>query len=86
MKGRGMETVHLDQMDRNELTTGKRVRIKLPHCRYTGRSAGNYRGTIEYVKGDHVGIWVPFKGYGAADGFLTGASRMDGHGTWIEGR
>ncbi|MFE3579314.1 hypothetical protein [Streptomyces vinaceus] len=73
-------------MDAAGLAQGKRVRVKLSYDKYSGRSAGTYRGEIEYVKGGHVGIWVPWKGYAAGDGFLTGAARMDGYGTWIEGR
>ncbi|MGW5397829.1 hypothetical protein [Streptomyces sp. NPDC003952] len=81
-----MKTTHLKQMDREKLTYGKRVQVRLPYCEYSRRQAGTYRGLIQYVKGDHVGIYVPMKGRSEAAGFLTGAARMDENGTWIEGR
>ncbi|GGX08000.1 hypothetical protein GCM10010341_31980 [Streptomyces noursei] len=81
-----MTTTHLDRMDRNGLTVGSRVRVRLSQDPYMGWTAGTYRGQLEYVKGDHVGIWVPMKGHGIANGFLTGAARIDADGVWIEGR
>ncbi|ARZ66939.1 hypothetical protein SMD11_1278 [Streptomyces albireticuli] len=79
-------TRHITSLNMTGFPVGKRVRVKLPYCQYTGREAGIYRGSIQYIKGDHIGIWVPIKGHGAADGFLTGAARIDYNGVWIEGR
>ncbi|MFD9561540.1 hypothetical protein [Streptomyces sp. NPDC059994] len=73
-------------MNRNGLTVGARVRVRLSDDPYKGWSAGTYRGSIEYVKSDHVGIWVSLKGHSIANGFLTGAARVDANGVWIEGR
>lgn len=81
-----MTTRHMTDLDLSGFPVGKRVRVKLTACPYTRREAGSYRGSIEYIKGDHVGIWVPSKGHGAADGFLTGAVRINHNGVWIEGR
>ncbi|MFJ7901867.1 hypothetical protein ACIQ6V_15485 [Streptomyces sp. NPDC096198] len=74
------------ELDLSGYRVGKRVKVQLPACPYTRRQAGTFRGTVEYIKGDHVGIWVPQKGHGAAGGFLTGAARIDADGVWIEGR
>ncbi|MCY0943476.1 hypothetical protein [Streptomyces antarcticus] len=81
-----MKTIHLVDMDRERLTYGMRVQVRLPYCKYSRRQAGSYRGLIQYVKGDHVGIYVPMKGRDGADGFLVGSARVDENGTWIEGR
>ncbi|MEV8022467.1 hypothetical protein AB0O76_40480 [Streptomyces sp. NPDC086554] len=76
----------MSTLDLTCFPVGKRVRIRMGDDPYMGWKAGAYRGTVEYIKGDHVGIWVPLKGHGAADGFLTGAARIDYNGVWIEGR
>ncbi|WP_370422462.1 hypothetical protein AB8O64_29685 [Streptomyces sp. QH1-20] len=76
----------MTDLDLNSFRVGKRVRVKLTACPYTGREAGIYRGSIQYINGDHVGVWVPCKGHGAADGFLTGSARIDHNGVLIEGR
>ncbi|MFD9563363.1 hypothetical protein [Streptomyces sp. NPDC059994] len=81
-----MKTIHLNEMNRERLVYGMRVQVRLPYCEYSRRQAGSYRGSIEYVKGDHVGIYVPMKGRSDAAGFLVGSARMDESGTWIEGR
>ncbi|MFD5697817.1 hypothetical protein [Streptomyces lasiicapitis] len=73
-------------MDRNDLAVGARVRVRLSDHPRHAYSGGTYRGVIDYVKGDHVGIWVPLKGRSIANGTLIGAARIDADGVWIEGR
>lgn len=68
----------------NAVKVGSRVRISLRGGHDI--QPGIYSGQIEYIERDHVGVWVRWKGRGAADGFVAGAARTDENGVWIEGR
>ncbi|MGW2866494.1 hypothetical protein [Streptomyces sp. NPDC001205] len=80
-----MTTRHITEIDMKEFRIGKRVQVALPACPYSRRAAGIYRGTVDYVKGDHVGVWMSFNGYGDDNGFLTGAARITDNGVLIAG-